>query len=109
MAGGSVGASQIACTHRRPKRGCLATPDGRKKGVWQPSVALRGLAVVGERMTLRASGRPILDDEPRYAPKVPTIAGHYGCSNFLGNRRDPQIVVLHVQFGADQRPELRPS
>ena len=34
---------------------------------------------------------------PGTRAKIATIAGHYGCSNFLGNRRDPQIVVLHVR------------
>jgi len=82
---------------RRPGSGCT------------PSVVLSGLAVVGARMAVRASGRPILDDESRYAPKIVTIAGHYDCSNSFGNRRDPQIVVLHVRFGADQRLELSPS
>jgi hypothetical protein len=55
------------------------------------------------------SDRPIFDGQSRHATKITAIAGHHGCSKLLGNRRDPQIVVLYIQFGANEQIELRPS
>src|SRR5436190_9739262 len=54
------------------------------------------------------SDRPIFNRESRYSSKITAIACHHGGAKLLGNRCDPQIIVLHIQFGAYKYIELHP-
>ena len=56
-------------------------------GKFQARCASAGIALLSlamhVSMAAQASGCPVLDTESRHATRIATIAGHYGCSNFL--------------------------
>jgi hypothetical protein len=91
MAGGSVGASQIACTHRRPKRGCLAT-----RVVWSD-----GTAPVQAREASRPEKSPRLLD-----PAVAARRGEcdFWLGNFLSDELKPTLEVFKAGAAAGFTP-----